>query len=86
VNQLEKFIGKAIIRTEPVTRNGYVDRSFMSRPVFIEKVDRAVAYFRYPETYLKGLHILPADLCDEHWQEVDGSWIRENWPAPEVIS
>lgn len=56
--------GKAIVRTKAVSRNGFLDRSFMGDPILVLDFQDRICV--YKDNF--GTRILPADYLDEHWQ------------------
>ena len=72
---LNELINQIVIRTKPFGSNG--DRSYMCRPILIEKVENEIAYYRDDED--GKINLLPADLNDEFWVRVSDVFIKEHW-------
>jgi hypothetical protein len=70
-----QFEGKVILRIKPVARNGIIDRSFMHDAIKLQKVMPSHAY--YTNKGSSKLCILPADYCDDGWEEVFPDYAKQ---------
>lgn len=68
---MTRFEGKLIVRTEACG----IDKSFMTNPIRVVKVENSLIY--YKSIHTSKVCLLSAEMQDDHWEIVDESLISE---------